>query len=227
MINIETLKYLYIIVIALFYINILVIAYFEKVSFKKPTMGLITINTVLLVQRGSIFDCIKNYYEDERYRQIGISSIDILFPIIFISLLGIYCIIRIILDNKKYRKNDMRKFNILVKDYNEFKLKLNALKKNSINSTYEILEDKNSRKNNKNKDLIPNTVVTFFNLPYDEALRYAQELDDRPYKSENDFIRYFSIVLIIAISDFGLVYFRFTQDNYTTILEFVKMTLAK
>lgn len=224
--KIEILKCLYIIVIAVFYINLLVIAYFEKVKSIKPIISFVIINALLLVDRENIFDCIKDYYENEMYRNIGISSIDILVPLITISIGGVYFIIRIVLENKKYRKNDMRKFKILVTDYDDFKVKLNELNKKGVNSTYEILENKNARKNNKKAIVMLNTEVTFFNLPYDEACIYAQQLDSLHYESENGFIGYFSVLVVIAILDFSLVYFRFTNDNYTTILELIKMTLA-
>lgn len=222
--NIEILKYVYIIVIALFYINLLFITFFEKVHHINRAISVAIVNTTLLFEREPIFDCIKKYYENERYRKIGISSIDILFPLIASSLGVMYCIIKIVLDNKKYRKNDMRKFNIYIEDYDDLKMKLNALKKKGVNSTYEIIESKNKNNNkNKNTETTSNTTVTFFNLPYEEALRYSQELDIRPYKSETEFIKYFSIIVVIAILDFSLVYFRFANDNYTTILEFIKM----
>lgn len=209
---INYLKLAYVGVVALFYIGFLIAIVGNYIYVTKLGFGLIIMNANFAVSRSSIYSDIKYYYEKEIYRKIGISVSDITFPLVMCAVgIGVF-VIATIVGIKKDKKPDMRKKNI-VADCDGFAEKIKEMRKSGVNVVYDIIYDRNHK--------YKYTSLIFFNATYKEACLYCETLDGKR-RSFRELSKSIIILCIIAAVDYGIIYFRFKNDNYIELLELVK-----
>ncbi len=203
------LKILYCVVIFIFYTLIFYKILSEKL-YKQPYYDNIAFTiSILFTIRELSFDMITMKYEwyDKTGEIIGTES-EIRGKVIIIVIL-IFINIAITI---KRRKNYIQKFCITTDDISYVTDKLFKLNDMGINAIYEVSE----RKRKRTKVV----TVTFFDVPYKEAVLYAKTFVNE-WDSKQKNIIYALFVILILIIDVLILNYRFTNNDYTSLLRLI------
>lgn len=209
---IDYLKLMYIVVVLLFYFSLILYLVSDYIYTTNLMYSLNIMFTSFLISRSYIYDTIKYCYEKKIYRKIGIQPFDIKFPLVVCGVgIGIFVIMTII-GIKKDKKPDMRK-KYVVTEIEGFADKIKEIRKTGVNVVYDFIYGK--------KHKYKYTYLIFFNATYKEACLYTETLSDK----KRDFKKlgkHIIILIIIAIVDFSVIFFRFKNNNYIEVWELVK-----
>ncbi len=210
----EFLKIEYIVIVISMYIFI--VTYYVIVKkrpiFRKYNNNIAGVFYAFIIARDIAFRSLKNYYEDEMYREIGISTFDIKVPIVCVCVA--FTVVAIIIINDVIKLKNTTQHSFLIYNDNEevFKETLHSLKARGV----KVFDEKIV---NKKKSI--NFKITFYDITYKEAFSYTNEFSNgvEPKSHLVRNVLFFSIFLILDIS---LQIYRINSDYYISVFEYVK-----
>lgn len=202
------LKIIYIIVVLLFYVSLLIALASDYIYVINLGAGALSMGVFLFIARIIAYGGIEYHYNYGTTTQLY----EVVAPLVVCGVgIGVF-VIRIIIAIKKDIKPNMRKKYIVV-DNDGFVEKIKDLRKSGVNVVYDIIYGK--------KHKYECTSLTFFNVTYKEACLYSETLKEKK-RDYRELGKNIIILGVVAVVDCSIIDFRFRNDNYIRVLDWVE-----